>query len=186
MTNDLILRIYFNDLEPCVTFIKKQAENLGLTVTVIYPGSEKHPAVIVTWKGLNPELPAIMLNSHMDVVPVDESRWTHPPFAAEIDEEGRIFARGAQDMKPSGMQYLAAIRALKNDGIQLKRTIHVTFTADEEIGGSFGMKAFVESDTFKTLNIGFGMDESCACPFNKVFVFYAERTALGELSLSTF
>lgn len=166
---------------PCVEFLKKQAENLGLEVTVCYPGNEKCPVVLMTWTGNEPELPSILLNSHMDVVPVDETRWTHKPFAADIDSDGNIFARGAQDDKSSGMQYLAAIRALKKDGVQqLKRTIHVTFVPDEEIGGAFGMKAFAGSDTFKALNVGFGLDESCACPFNKVFVFYAERTQFGK------
>lgn len=61
------------------------------------------------------------------VVPVDEEQWTHPPFGAEIDEAGRIFARGSQDMKSVGMQYLGAIAALKSNGVRLKRTIHVTF-----------------------------------------------------------
>lgn len=63
----------------------------------------------------------------MDVVPVFEEHWTHPPFGADIDDSGRIFARGAQDMKCVGMQYLSAIKALKNDGIRMKRTIHVTY-----------------------------------------------------------
>lgn len=163
-------------------FLKKQTDDLGLQVTVSCPANEKCPVVLMTWEGREPELPSILLNSHMDVVPVDETRWTHKPFAADIDADGKIFARGAQDDKSSGMQYLAAIRALKKDGVhQLKRTIHITFVPDEEIGSSFGMKAFTESDTFKALNVGFGLDESCACPFNKVFVFYAERTQSGEL-----
>lgn len=63
----------------------------------------------------------------MDVVPVYADDWTHDPFAADIDSEGRIFARGSQDMKCVGAQYLAAIRALKKDNVSLKRTIHVMF-----------------------------------------------------------
>lgn len=117
----------------------------------------------------------------MDVVPVFEEKWTHPPFAAEIDKDGRIFGRGAQDMKCLGMQYLAAIRALKKDGIkQLKRTIHVTFVPDEEVGGEFGMKSFVKTESFKALNIGFALDEACASPTNDIFLFYAERTGYGK------
>lgn len=87
-----------------------------------------NPVVVLTWFGSQPELPSIILNSHMDVVPVFEKFWTHPPFAAEINAEGKIFARGAQDMKCVGTQYLGAIRALKRSGImQFKRTIHLTY-----------------------------------------------------------
>lgn len=63
----------------------------------------------------------------MDVVPVYREHWTYAPFGAEIDDEGRIFARGTQDMKSVGMQYLRAIKALKDQGVQLKRTVHVMY-----------------------------------------------------------
>ncbi len=161
-------------------FLKRQAESLDLPISVCYPGDEKNPVVIISWQGSQPELPAIMLNSHMDVVPVFEDRWTFPPFGAEIDDEGKIYARGTQDVKCLGTQYLAAIRALKKDGInQLKRTIHVTFVPDEEVGGALGMKAFVETETFKKLNIGFSLDEAAASEENNFFLFNAERTMYG-------
>lgn len=167
----------FFRIDPCVEFLRKQAQSLDLPIEVCYPANKKCPVVVITWKGLQPNLPSILLNSHMDVVPVDSSRWTHPPFAAEIDADGKIFARGAQDMKCCGTQYLGAIRAMKRESIRLQRTIHVSFVPDEEIGGEFGMKAFVQSDTFKKLNVGFEMDESAAFRFgNSMFVFHAERT----------
>lgn len=87
----------------------------------------------MTWVGTQPELPSVVLNSHTDVVPVFPENWTHPPFAAEIDAEGKIFARGAQDMKCVGMQYLAAIRALRKDGVTLKRTIHLLYVPGKTI-----------------------------------------------------
>lgn len=117
----------------------------------------------------------------MDVVPVFEERWTRAPFGAEIDDQGKIYARGSQDTKCLGTMFLAAIRALKRDGInQLKRTIHVTFVPDEEVGGALGMKAFVKSEAFKEMNIGFSMDEACVSEENDYFVFNAERTVYGE------
>lgn len=63
----------------------------------------------------------------MDVVPVFPEYWTHKPFDADIDDEGRIIARGAQDMKCVGMQYLSAIKRLKGQGIVLKRSVHILF-----------------------------------------------------------
>jgi aminoacylase len=145
--------------EPCVAFLKEQADQLGLEFKVEVPVTPKKPIVILTWIGTRPELKSIILNSHMDVVPVFEEFWTHKPFAADIDDEGRIFARGAQDMKCVGMQYLAAIRYFKRNSIQFKRTIHVTFVPEEEIGGVDGMKDFIHQDEFKKLNAGFALDE---------------------------
>jgi len=165
------------DYSQCVEFLKRQAESLELPVSIYYPADEKNPVIIITWQGSQPQLPTIMLNSHMDVVPVFEEQWSYAPFGAEIDDEGKIYGRGAQDMKSLGTQYLAAIRALKKDGInQLKRTIHVTFVPDEEVGGARGMKAFVETDSFKKLNVGFSLDEAGASEENYFYLFNAERT----------
>lgn len=131
----------------------------------------------MTWLGSQPELPSIVLNSHMDVVPVFEEHWTHPPFAADIDAEGRIFARGAQDMKCIATQYLGAIRALQLRGVQLKRTIYLTFVPDEELGGYNGMHKFVQTEVFKALNVGFALDEGMPGKDEVFPVYYGERTS---------
>ncbi|XP_028142367.1 aminoacylase-1 isoform X4 [Diabrotica virgifera virgifera] len=162
------------DYEPCVTFLEKQAKSLGLPAKVISVVAGK-PIVIITWLGKEPSLPAILLNSHMDVVPVFEEKWTYKPFSAHVDEKGNIYARGSQDMKCVGIQYLEAIRRLKLQGVTLRRTIHVSFVPDEETGGVDGMKAFVKTNDFKNLNIGFALDEGMASPTNEYPVFYAER-----------
>lgn len=119
----------------------------------------------------------------MDVVPVFEESWTHPPFAAEIDSDGRIFARGTQDMKCVGTQYLAAVRALRKEGVQPKRTVHIVFTPDEETGSVLGMGKFILTQDFKDLNVGFSLDEGIASPEETFYVFYAERTVWSKLSL---
>lgn len=163
-------------LEPCIEFLKRQAKGLDLPFSIHYPVNDKNPVIILTWAGSQPNLPSVVLNSHMDVVPVFPEHWSYPPFAAEMDADGKIFARGAQDMKCVGMQYLAAIRALKRDGVQqLKRTIHIMFVPDEELGGSLGMMGFSTSDEFKALNVGFSLDEGIASPTDVFDVFYAER-----------
>ncbi|XP_037049217.1 aminoacylase-1-like [Bradysia coprophila] len=162
--------------EPCVAFLRKQAISLDLPMVVYYPRNQLNPVVVMTWQGSQPNLPSIMLNSHTDVVPVFEDSWAHPPFNADVDEEGRIFARGSQDVKSLGMMYLAAIRALKKDGIQqLKRTFHITFVPDEEMGGFYGMDPFVLSSEFREMNVGYAMDESRVSETNAISVTNDER-----------
>lgn len=161
--------------EPCVAFLERQAKNLNLPVAKYYPGGPKYPIVVITWVGQQPTLPSILLNSHMDVVPVFADKWTHPPFAADVDEDDRIIARGAQDMKSVGTQYLGAIRALKRDGFQPKRTVHVVFVPEEEIGGDLGMRLFAPSADFKALNVGFCLDEGISSTTSTYKVFFAER-----------
>ncbi|KAJ6644482.1 Aminoacylase-1A [Pseudolycoriella hygida] len=162
--------------EPCVEFLRKQAASLDLPFSVHYPRDRLNPVVVITWKGSQPELSSIMLNSHTDVVPVFENLWSHPPFSADIDENGKIFGRGSQDVKALGMIYLAAIRALKLDGIkQLNRTFHVTFVPDEEMGGNYGMSPFVTSNEFKALHVGYVLDEARVAESNKLSVTNDER-----------
>uniref|UniRef100_A0A1B0CBE7 N-acyl-aliphatic-L-amino acid amidohydrolase n=1 Tax=Lutzomyia longipalpis TaxID=7200 RepID=A0A1B0CBE7_LUTLO len=163
------------DYEPCVEFLRRQATSLAMDFKVYYPVNDKNPIVVLSLTGKDPSLPAIMLNSHMDVVPVFPEKWSHPPFSAHLDSDGKIFARGSQDMKCVGMQFLGAIRALKKDGVEFKRTIHATFVPDEEVGGKLGMAKFVHTDDFKALNVGFSLDEGIASPTDTFPVFYAER-----------
>ena len=139
--------------------MRRQATELGLEFKIEVPVTPKKPICILTWNGSQPELKSVILNSHMDVVPVFEEFWTHKPFDADIDADGKIFARGAQDMKCVGMQYLGAIRYFKKNKIQFRRTINVMFVPEEEIGGVDGMKDFVHQDAFKKLNAAVSLDE---------------------------
>ncbi|CAG9784872.1 unnamed protein product [Diatraea saccharalis] len=163
------------DYHDCVEFFKSQAKSLDLPIEV-YEFAPKKPVVIITWKGLEPDLPAILLNSHMDVVPVFEDHWTHPPFDAVLTNDGWLYARGSQDMKSVGMIHLEAVRRLKDAGVILKRTVHVSFVPDEEIGGDLGMNLFTLSEEFKNLNIGFALDESCPSIDDTLLAFHGERT----------
>lgn len=112
----------------------------------------------------------------MDVVPVSRENWTHDPFAAEIDENGKIFARGTQDTKGIGTQYLAALRYFISEKIKFKRTIHVVFTPEEEVCSIDGMKDFVHTKEFESLNIGFSLDEGGSMPDDSFMVFAGERS----------
>lgn len=97
-----------------------------------------------------------------------------------MDEEGNIFARGAQDTKGIGIQYLEAIRRILANGEKLKRTVHVLFVPDEEEGID-GMEQFVASNDFPNLKPGFVLDEGQANPGPEYFVFYAEKAIWRKL-----
>ncbi|XP_046984884.1 aminoacylase-1A-like [Schistocerca americana] len=161
--------------DECVNFLKQQAESIGLDFKV-YSVTAGKPIVVLTWEGKKPSASSILLNSHMDVVPVFPDKWKHDPFGAEKDKDGNIYARGSQDMKCVGIQYLEAIRRLKKKNVRLLRTIHVSFVPDEEIGGIEGMKKFVTTLDFLSLNVGFAMDEGMASPNEEYVLFYGERS----------
>ncbi|XP_065214154.1 aminoacylase-1-like [Planococcus citri] len=161
--------------DECVKFLIGLADELKLPHNVIEVKTGK-PVVVITWQGSEPDLPSILLNSHMDVVPVFPDNWTYGPFDAVKDANGDIYARGAQDMKCVGIQYMETIRKYLNEGLKFRRTIHLSFVPDEEIGGVEGMGYFVERPEFKKLNVGFTLDEGIASPSDEFLVFYAERS----------
>ena len=105
-----------------------------------------------------------------------KEKWIYPPFKAHMHEAGNIYARGSQDMKSVGIQYLEAIRRLKLNGVKLKRTVHIVFVPDEELGAKMGMGKFIESDYFKKLNVGFALDEGGPNPADIFIVTYGERS----------
>lgn len=84
-------------------------------------------------------------------------------------------------MKCVGMQYIAAVRKLKKSGFVPKRTIHLCYVPEEEIGGLDGMGKFVYTPDFESLNIGFSLDEGIASPTDIFPVFYAERAIWRKL-----
>jgi acetylornithine deacetylase len=79
--------------------------------------------------------PTLMLNGHIDVVPTgDLEAWDVSPFAA-TQRAGRLFGRGACDMKAGLVAALAAADALRAAGVRLRGDLVVTPVQGEEDGG---------------------------------------------------
>jgi acetylornithine deacetylase/succinyl-diaminopimelate desuccinylase-like protein len=106
--------------------------------------SEGRPNVVARLPG-DGSLPggALLLTAHLDVVPVEASRWTHPPFEAVIDGE-YLYGRGAIDMKNMVAMCLAVMRHLKLSGARLGRDLIFAAIADEEQGCTHGSRFLVE------------------------------------------
>jgi acetylornithine deacetylase/succinyl-diaminopimelate desuccinylase-like protein len=94
-------------------------------------------------KGNGRKRPIILLN-HIDVVPARAEDWKHPPFGGEI-HDGELWGRGAGDMKGIAISQLEAMLMLKRSGQTLDRDVIFIGTPDEEMGGDFGAKWFVEN-----------------------------------------
>ena len=162
------------DYAGAVVFLRRMAQEINLPCRVHECAAGK-PIVVMTWEGKDPALPSVLLNSHTDVVPVFPEHWRCDPFEAYKDEDGNVYGRGTQDMKCVGIQYLEAVRRLRKDGQQFLRTVHLSFVPDEEIDGLDGMAAWVETEHFKSLNLGLALDEGIASESDTFSVFYGER-----------
>lgn len=163
------------DYASAIAYLLSQSRLVGIQARTLEFSPGK-PVFLLTWPGSRPSLPSILFNSHLDSVPAESSKWVHNPFSAVRDSDGKIFARGAQDDKCIGMQYLEAIRNLKGKNFEPIRTLHFSYVPDEEIGGFEGAAKFTASKEFKDLNVGFAMDEGQANPGDEFRVFYADRS----------
>ncbi|MEM7336087.1 MAG: M20/M25/M40 family metallo-hydrolase [Chloroflexota bacterium] len=86
--------------------------------------------------GQNPELGAIVLNTHLDHVdPGEPSLWSVSPFAGVV-ENGRLIGRGASDIKGPMAVQVYSLAALLRNGERPKRDVVFTGVVQEEIGGA--------------------------------------------------
>jgi len=102
--------------------------------------------------------PALVLLSHMDVVPADPRYWSVDPFAATV-KDSMLYGRGTLDTKSLGIEELEAFLALHRARTPLDRDVIFMATADEEAGASFGAGWVVEHHPEAFKGAGFVLNE---------------------------
>ena len=86
---------------------------------------------------------SLMLNAHVDTVPVEApGDWTYPPFGAVI-EDGRLYGRGACDDKAGLVECILVAHALRQAGVALEGDLIVASVIEDESTGN-GSLACVE------------------------------------------
>jgi succinyl-diaminopimelate desuccinylase len=96
-----------------------------------------HPRInVVGLRRGRAERPAIHLNGHYDVVPPGDG-WTLDPFGGTI-RDGRVYGRGACDMKGGIAAAIYAAEAIRRAGVEVAGSIEISGTPDEESGGFAG------------------------------------------------
>jgi succinyl-diaminopimelate desuccinylase len=113
--------------------LEKALAGLGFAVTRLnFKGDGSYPVdnlFAIRGGGNGPRL---LFAGHTDVVPTGpENTWTHPPFGAEI-ADGRLYGRGATDMKSGIAAFVAAVSGFLAEGGGAGGTIAFAITNDEE------------------------------------------------------
>lgn len=140
------------DYRPCAEFIGDRLSKKGFAVEYVRaegaPGdSDAYPRVnvIARREGLRPG-PCVHFNGHIDVVEVG-SGWTVPPFDGLV-KDGRVWGRGACDMKGGLASAIIAVEALIDTYPDIPGTIEISGTVDEESGGYGGVAYLAERGWF--------------------------------------
>ena len=97
-------------------------------------GYEGRPNIVATARGTGGGR-SLLLNGHTDVIPVGNGEgWSDNPWSAKI-ENGRIYGRGACDMKSGVASHILAVEYLKAAGVRLKGDVYINVVIDEEVSG---------------------------------------------------
>ncbi len=127
-------------------------EGLALEVHEVAPGRPN----VLAWLGEKGSGRSLLLEGHTDVVTEGNPReWTHPPFAAAL-VDGKIYGRGAADMKSGLAAAMVAAAAIKRSGARLGGRLVVGALVDEE-GDMIGVKQLC------TTPIGRSLDAAIIC-----------------------
>ena len=161
-------------------FVAETLRESGFVVTVeeAAPG---RPNVIADWSGtgfVEGKQKTLMLEGHTDVVTEgDAERWTYPPFAAELIN-GRIYGRGACDMKAGVAAAIVAAEAVKRTCPELPGRIRLGIVADEE-GMMLGIKDFIRRGWADAVN------GAIICEPEELELCLCQKGALRVEALST-
>ncbi len=117
----------------CAEFIAARLSEWGLDVQLIPEPFPDRPQVVAYVRGSEGK-PKLVLNGHMDTVPEGEhARWNFPPFEGAI-KDGRMYGRGACDMKSGITAAAIAAKDLRDGGARLRGDLVLQFVIGEECG----------------------------------------------------
>ena len=138
-------------------FYAEQLQKLSCEVDIWEPDIEKmktHPAFLTTRENFtgSPNVigvlrgigggRSIILNGHVDVVPEGQECWKDSPWSGKVID-GKIYGRGASDMKGGNITNLMALKAIQSAGIKLKGNVIIESVVEEEAGGAGTLAAIM-------------------------------------------
>ena len=140
-------------------FIEKECLNIGLKTDVFSPeevaGIKEDPFwlegrdysgyrknVVAIWEGKNPEFSkSLLFSGHVDVAPHEPDNWKICRPFEPIESNGRLYGRGAVDMKGGIAAQFWAIKILKDCGFEPGGNVLFESVVDEEFAGGNGTLA---------------------------------------------
>jgi len=175
---------------PCAEFIAARLKKRGFGVELIRaagtPGdNDRYPRVnvVARFDGRSPG-PTVHFNSHIDVVEAGEG-WTVDPFAGVV-KDGRVYGRGACDMKGGLAASVIAVEAFMQACPDFPGAIEISGTVDEESGGFGGVaylagKGYFSKPKVDHVIIPEPLNKDRICLGHRG-VWWAEIETLGEIA----
>ncbi len=131
------------DTREAFAFIKAFMDAEGHAFRTIAPNAVM-PNLVASFDAAKPGR-HLVLNGHIDVFPVaDAERWTHGPWSGDV-ADGRIYGRGASDMKCGTTASILTYHYLSRVKDRLKGKLTLTCVSDEETFGPWGATWLIEN-----------------------------------------
>ena len=124
-------------------FVQKVLEQSGIGFDVFEP-LEQNPNIVATIASSNSGR-HLILNGHLDQFPVERpDAWQDDPYSGK-ERAGRIYGRGASDMKGGTTALLAASLLMAELRVPLAGRLTLTLVSDEETGGKWGTEWLLDN-----------------------------------------
>lgn len=115
----------------CIEYLAGLLARAGMDIQT-YEFAAGRPSLVARIAGSAGERP-LCFTGHVDVVPLGEETWTVAPFDGAI-ADGKLFGRGASDMKAGVAAFVAAVLAETTTDPRLRRGVTLIITGGEETG----------------------------------------------------
>lgn len=125
-----------------VEYLKQVLEAEGIPVQV-FAKDPQRPNLVARIKGNGSKRP-ILLMGHTDVVVVDPTKWTFPPFGATRDG-GYVYGRGTVDDKDNLVAGLMLVLTLKRQNVALDRDVILLAESGEEGAPEVGAQFMIDN-----------------------------------------
>jgi acetylornithine deacetylase/succinyl-diaminopimelate desuccinylase-like protein len=119
-------------MKQTAAWVKNRLERAGVPDVRIVE-SEGHPAVLGRWH-VSDDQPTVLVYGHFDVQPEEPVElWHTPPFEPTV-RDGKVYARGASDMKGNLLTAIHGLEAVLDESGKPPINVSFIFEGEEEIG----------------------------------------------------
>lgn len=122
---------------------------------------EGHPregGLLAVLHGTDPQLRAVLMLAHVDVVEARREDWTRDPFTL-IEEDGYFYGRGTSDMKAQAAIWVDNLVRFRESGFHPRRTIKLALTCGEETSGALNGAQWLTQHDRAGIDAAFALTE---------------------------
>jgi len=125
------------------------------------PDHPKEGGLVAIYQGRDPQLKAILLLAHIDVVEAKREDWERDPFKL-VEENGNFYARGSVDDKAEAAIWVDTLVRLREKNERPRRTLKMALTCGEETSGAFNGARWLSEHQRDLIDAQFAINEGAS------------------------